>query len=92
MIIFLLLPLRIRIRSKCSWGKGCVCKEDGADMELEKKVNFKKVTPDAMLPTKATTLAAGFDFYSIDNYFIPPWSNCLVDTGIAVKNVPSMHF
>jgi len=66
-------------------------KKTGAPSE-RKGIKFKRLSTDAKIPTKATHLSAGFDFYSIDNYVIPPWENCLVDTGITVQNTPSGFF
>jgi len=55
---------------------------------FDDQVHFKKTVPGALVPTKATSLSAGYDFYSTDNYSIRPWGNCLIDTGIAVENIP----
>jgi dUTP pyrophosphatase len=45
----------------------------------------KKLTANAMLPTKAHANDAGHDLYSIERVEIPSWSRALIRTGIAVK-------
>ena len=54
----------------------------------EEEIKFKKLTPDAIMPTKANGFAAGYDMYSSESYVISPWSNCLVETGIGLTDVP----
>jgi dUTP pyrophosphatase len=45
-------------------------------------IKFVKEHENAMLPTYATTGAAGADIYSIKEYKIPPGEHILVDTGL----------
>ena len=43
-----------------------------------------RLTDDAKLPTKGTTLSAGYDLYSSEDVKIPPWSKKMVSTGLAM--------
>ena len=58
----------------------------------KEEIIFKKLIPEAIMPTKANASAAGFDMYSSKDYTVSPWSNCLIETGIGLKNVPSDTF
>ena len=49
------------------------------------KVKYTKLTPNAILPTKATIWAAAFDIYSSETVYIPPGETCIVGTGIALQ-------
>jgi dUTP pyrophosphatase len=50
------------------------------------KVNVKKLTDDAILPSYGTPYAAGADLYSASETFsIEPGKTVLVHTGIAVE-------
>lgn len=48
------------------------------------KVKVKKLTNNAVLPTKAHATDAGFDLTAISDYTIPANGRCLIDTGIAI--------
>ena len=48
-------------------------------------VKFKKLVPDAKLPTKADDGSACYDLYSVENIVIPPNTRVLVRTGLAWK-------
>jgi dUTP pyrophosphatase len=56
-------------------------------------VNFKKLKENAIIPTRGSEYAAGYDLYAIigDNIFdeksleIPPHSTVKVDTGLAME-------
>jgi dUTP pyrophosphatase len=48
-------------------------------------IKFKKLTSDAIIPTRATKGSAGFDMYSNDFYIIKPNVRCLLDTGISMS-------
>ncbi|KQO98936.1 hypothetical protein ASF30_12660 [Leifsonia sp. Leaf264] len=51
-------------------------------------VQFKRLHPDAVLPTAATPGDAGFDLRSTGHYFIEPGEHALVKTGFA-QEIPS---
>ncbi len=46
-------------------------------------VRFKKLRPDATVPTRGTSEAAGFDLYAAEALYIPPGEHFRVPTGIA---------
>lgn len=47
---------------------------------------FKKLHPDAIIPTRATLLSAGFDLFALEETHISPmYGSVLVHTGIAVR-------
>ena len=48
------------------------------------KIDIKKLHEDAVIPTYGTEGAAGFDFYSIDDYVVDPGKTVIVKTGLAV--------
>lgn len=45
----------------------------------------KKLTPHALLPSRATEGSAGFDIYSAEGYVLTPGHRVVVSTGIQVK-------
>jgi dUTP pyrophosphatase len=45
-------------------------------------INFVKEHENAVLPTYATTGAAGADVYSVKDYKVPPGEHTLIDTGL----------
>lgn len=47
-------------------------------------VNVKKLHDDAVLPTYGTDGAAGFDFYSVEDYVVKPGQTIIVKTGLAM--------
>lgn len=47
-------------------------------------LRFKKLHPDARLPTRGSPLAAGLDLYSVEKLTIPPGGRAAVRTGLAV--------
>lgn len=47
-------------------------------------LGVKKLTNNAILPTRGSSGAVGYDLYSTDNVTIPPTHRALVGTGIAV--------
>lgn len=50
------------------------------------EVQFKKLDPEAIIPTRATPHSAGFDLYALEDVLINPnVGNTLVPTGIAVQ-------
>lgn len=55
------------------------------------KMNIKKLTPDARIPTYANPFAAGCDLYSAVNTVVNPGATVKVNTGIAVE-IPDGYF
>jgi len=53
-------------------------------------LDVKFLLPEAILPTKATPGAAGWDLYSAENVVIPSGQWLAVETGIAVA-IPEYH-
>ena len=51
-------------------------------------IGFKKLHPDAILPTYATAGAACFDLYAVDNAVVLPGDCVALRTGLAV-NLPA---
>jgi dUTP pyrophosphatase len=47
-------------------------------------LGIKKLTNNAILPTRSSVGAVGYDLYSTDNVTIPPTHRALVGTGIAI--------
>lgn len=47
-------------------------------------LGVKKLTNNAILPTRGSSGAVGYDLYSTDNVTIPPTHRALVSTGIAI--------
>lgn len=47
-------------------------------------LNFKRLDPRAVLPTRGSPSAAGLDLYSIEDVDIPPHQRALARTGLAV--------
>ena len=50
----------------------------------ESRLSFKRLSADALLPTRATPTSAGLDLYSIEAVTLGPGERCLVPTGLAV--------
>jgi len=48
-----------------------------------------RLQPTAILPSRASTDAAGYDLYSADHYVIFPGQRVVVSTGIGVQRLPS---
>jgi dUTP pyrophosphatase len=48
------------------------------------EVRFKKLHPEAVIPTYGTSFSAGFDLYAIDNTIIYPGGKAIIGTGFAV--------
>ena len=49
------------------------------------KIKFKKLSPSAVMPTKAHASDAGFDLASVEEVTIEPNSRYAINTGIAVE-------
>lgn len=52
------------------------------------KLEIKRLSPDAKLPTKAHADDSGFDIYAAEDVVIEPGETVVVKTGIAVKLPP----
>ena len=48
-------------------------------------VGFKKIHPDAKMPTYGSVEAAGADLYAVKNYTLKPGEWQPIDTGIAIE-------
>lgn len=51
-------------------------------------VKFKKLDPEAIIPTRKTADSAGFDLHSLEDRFIPPGQTMRIRTGIACAIPP----
>lgn len=54
-------------------------------------MNVKKISETAIIPTKGSVGAAGFDLYADESAFIKPHETRLIPTGIAVA-IPEGYF
>ena len=54
-------------------------------------LNVIKTSPAAIIPTRATAGAAGYDLFSIDSYVVLPGRRVVVSTGIAVQLPPRTY-
>lgn len=61
------------------------------DHSLLPKLQIQKLNPKAILPSKGSEHAAGYDLYSMDTLIIPPHQKQLISTGIAMS-VPSGNY
>lgn len=55
------------------------------------ELKFKKLHPDAILPTRGTPLSAGLDLYAIEDTLIIAGDWRLVPTGLAIEFPPSVE-
>jgi len=60
-------------------------------MKTPETLNFKKLDPKAMLPTRGSVSAAGLDVYSIEAVELPAGDRRLVRTGLAVA-IPEGYY
>lgn len=51
-------------------------------------VKFKKLVPEATIPTRGTPVAAGLDLYAIADQCVPPGQCVAVTTGLAIELPP----
>ena len=49
------------------------------------KVNFKRLHPDAILPTRATNGSVGYDLYALEDHLVPARVVELIGTGWAME-------
>lgn len=54
-------------------------------------IQFKKLSPNATIPTRANPTDAGLDLYSTEDFSIEPGQRFLAKTGLAVA-VPEGHY
>lgn len=55
-------------------------------------INFKKVVPEAKIPTRATANSAGFDLYALESVTVVGGKgNFIVRTGICIKLLPKTY-
>ena len=71
-----------RDKAIVGWSKEC---NDGCLSASINTVEVKKLSPDAMVPTYATTGSIGADLYSTQSIVIPPGRRELIATGISVR-------
>ena len=64
--------------------------EDSANPEL-RHLSFKRLHPEATLPTRGSFQAAGLDIFSIEEVVIEPKQRSLVRTGLAVA-IPEGYY
>lgn len=55
------------------------------------KIQIKKLSENAKIPTRGSPLAAGYDLYSTEEYVLMPLERHLFKTDIAIK-VPAGHY
>jgi dUTP pyrophosphatase len=55
------------------------------------QLNVTRLVPHAILPSRGTVGAAGYDLYSIDNYVVFPGHRVVVSTGVAVQLPPGTY-
>ena len=54
-------------------------------------LNVTKLVPHAILPTRSTPGAVGYDLFSIDNYVVLPGRRVVVSTGITINLPPGTY-
>src|SRR6201985_2464271 len=59
--------------------------------EQQEQVKVKKLQPDAIIPRRATTGAAGYDLYAAHNSKLEGKSMEMIGTGVAVTIPPEQH-
>jgi dUTP pyrophosphatase len=59
--------------------------------KVEMSLRIKKLTQDAILPTRGSSGAVGYDLYSTDEVVIPPTHRALVGSGVAMVLPPGVY-
>jgi dUTP pyrophosphatase len=54
------------------------------NLQTDEKLQVKKLSPESIIPSKATPDSIGYDLYSIEEVSIPTNSKALIGTGIAM--------
>lgn len=60
-------------------------------MEQPQFLNFKRLDPQAVLPTRGSPASAGLDLYSVEEVRLNPHERRLIRTGLAVA-IPEGHY
>jgi len=60
-------------------------------MTNDKKLKFKKLNPEAVIPTYGTSDSAGFDFYCLEDSLIDVKDTVMIRTGLSVE-IPKGYF
>lgn len=55
------------------------------------KIKFKKIHPDAVIPTKGTDGSVGYDLYAVEDYTLEVNKTVLVKTGLQVELPPHVE-
>ncbi|MGI6607559.1 MAG: dUTP diphosphatase [Erysipelotrichaceae bacterium] len=55
------------------------------------KINIKKIHKDAIIPTKGSNYAAGYDLYAINDEVIYPHNTTKISTGLKIE-IPEGYF
>ena len=59
--------------------------QGGKEMNKTKKVGFKRLAEDAIIPTREHSTDSGFDLYANEDVVIYPGATKVISTGIAVQ-------
>ena len=54
-------------------------------------LRIKKLTQDAIIPTRGSSASVGYDIYSTDEVVIPPSHRALVGSGLAISLPPGVY-
>lgn len=55
-------------------------------------INVNKLHDDAVIPTRGSAGAAGYDLYSVEDVTIAPGARTMIDTGIAMEMLNAEEF
>ena len=58
---------------------------------MSAQLNVTRLVPHAVLPSRGSVGAAGYDLYSTDNYVVFPGHRVVVSTGVAVQLPPGTY-
>ena len=58
---------------------------------IEVEIKMKRVNKNAMLPSRGTTGAAGYDLAAAEATIVPAHGKCLVKTGLAMALPPDCY-
>jgi dUTP pyrophosphatase len=59
--------------------------------KVEMSLRIKKLTQDAIIPTRGSGGAVGYDLYSTDEVVVPPTHRALVGTSVAIVLPPGVY-
>ena len=57
----------------------------------DNRLIFVKRVEDAKIPTQATTEAAGWDLYAMEDVVLEPWNRKFVSTGLSAHSPPNTY-